>query len=355
MLLINRIRIVQCCIITACIIGCSDKGTNSITVVDEKTIAFSEFPKEDHIDFKNLYEYKEGTHCVLELIDSTLVCMNVSNKQKFHFFNYKLATGELSNGYASNGRGPGELLGTMAFGAVDNIFWAYDITKKEILTSDRKKTLTEGVFEIKSVFAVKQDQYKIKLKDSLHYFAVGYPNSNYQIQERELYSGKLTKEFGAFENIPDDISLSAYKSLKQSFLFLRPKGDKLVLARRFEDVIEIYDTEKQALINRVHGPEGFEAEGLIRGDVFYHNHNTRISFKAGTLTNNYIYMGYCGYPANSENASVNQCIYVYDWEGNPIRKIVFENSVGSIAVSEDDKTMYAFDRNTGYILQAAIR
>ncbi len=350
----KAISIVQCCLMITYLFGCSDKRTNSENIIDQKTITFSEFSIEEHIIFKNIYEYKEGISCNLQLIDSTLVCMNVSNQPNFFFFNYNLVKGDLSSGYLNYGRGPGELIGVMSFGVVGDLFWVYDITTKKILTAEKKKALTEGEFAIRDEFAVKQDQYWINLKDSLHYYGVGSPNSNYSIQERELFSGKLAKEYGEYKNIPDDISLPAYNELKQNFIFVKPKGDMLVLVRRFEDVIEIYDTEKQTLIKRVHGPEGFNAEGLVEGDSFIRNKNTRISFLYGALTNNYIYLTYSGHLDFDENPYLTQCVYVYDWEGNPIRKIVFENNVGSIAVSADDKTMYAFDENTGYILQAEI-
>ncbi|MBW6481034.1 MAG: TolB-like 6-bladed beta-propeller domain-containing protein, partial [Bacteroidales bacterium] len=48
------------------------------------------------------------------------------------------------------------------------------------------------------------------------------------------------------------------------------------------------------------------------------------------------------------------CIYVYDWNGNPIRKLNFDRQIEGIAVSKDDKTLYAYDVNSGFLIKSDI-
>ena len=81
---------------------------------------------------------------------------------------------------------------------------------------------------------------------------------------------------------------------------------------------------------------------------------TRFAFVNGTVTNKYIYISYSGLLCRDKNSHYGKCVYVYDWDGNPIRKLVFNRFIEGLVVSDDDKTMYAYDVNTGFIIQSNI-
>ncbi|MBA7556081.1 hypothetical protein ES705_48779 [subsurface metagenome] len=126
---------------------------------------------------------------------------------------------------------------------------------------------------------------------------------------------------------------------------------------RYTDVIEIFDVKKKTC-KTIKGPEGFDVEFDVRNFPGYYfmgkNEKTRKAFVSGTVSDNYIYILYSGCLRDEENWSYGQSIYIYDWEGNPVKKIILDRSVYTIGVSEDDSRLYSYDLQTGFLIYANI-
>lgn len=318
----------------------------------ENIQSFSEFPKIDTLEFRNLYNYKKGVPGKIKLFDSTLICFN-TNEGATHFLNdYSLKAGKLSNGYLRMGRGPGECIGAFEFGKQGNSLWVQDITLKKILIQQRDDK-SENIHKHFNEFPVTENYYIIDFKDSTHYLGVGSVNSQYKIQETELHTGKIINEIGAFQNIPNIISLSAFKKAHQCFIHVKPDGNKAVLAYRFTDVVEIFDLNTEVGII-IQGPERFEVDYQPSGEQMFRNDKTRFAFVGGggTVTNKYIYLFYSGELTKKKDSFYANSIFVYDWFGNPVKKIVLDRKVKGLAISEDDYTLYTCDLNTGFIVEA---
>lgn len=329
--------------------GCGSNNDN----LGENTILFSKFPKVDSVYFNNICEYKQGVAGMLELVDSTLIIFNVSLNSKYFLCNYSLKNGQFSNEYIGKGRGPGEAIGAIGIGINGNSLWLHDISLNKILIIDKSKAIAYDSTIYFKEYPVKENYYMIGFNDSLHYFGVGNNNSAFKIQEIDLISGKEINQYGEYKNISPNIPLVSFKSAHESFIYIKPKGNKIVLPYRYLDAVEIFNinTQKSVII---HGPEGFDVmfnplpNGMERTD------KTRFAFVNGTITNKYIYLSYSGLLCNSENSYYGSKVYVYDWDGNPIRKLILNKQILGIAISEDDKTMYAYDVNTGFIIQSNI-
>ena len=234
-------------------VGCKDEKN----ILNDKAILFSKFPKEDSISFRNIYEFKEGVAGMFKLVDSTLIIFNVGPNTKYFLYNYSLRSGQLSKGYLSKGKGPGEAIGAGGIGVSWNSLWLYDVSLKKILTIDKTKALANNTFGSFNEHVVKSDYYMISFEDSLHFFGVGTKNSIFKVQEVDLISGKEIKNYGKFQNITDKIPLKSLKSAYESFIFTKPIGGKVVLAYRYTDAIEIFDKKANTSIV-IHGPEGFD-------------------------------------------------------------------------------------------------
>jgi hypothetical protein len=321
----------------------------------DNTIMFSKFPTEDTIKFSNICEYKNGAIGMIKLVDSSLIIFNVNEGAKYFLNNYSLTNGQVSKGYLSMGKGPGQAIGARGIGTCGNSLWIQDISLKKILTINKAKALSNKTVDYFSEYPVKDDYYMIAFKDSLHYFGVGHENSAFKVQEIELFSGKKINEFGSFEKVPDNIKFGSFKAAHQCFIHVKPSGEKIVLAYRFTDAIEIFDirTQKSFIM---HGPEKFDVEFQTAGSQMHRTNKTRFAFVSGggTVTDNYIYMLYSGDLTQNEGSIYAKCIYVFDWNGNPIRKLNFDGQIEGIAVSKDDKTLYAYDVNSGFLIKSDI-
>ena len=331
------------------IVGCD---TNN-SVLNKNFIFFSRFPKEETIAFKNICEYKEGIAGMLKLVNSTLIIFNVQPGAKKFLNIYSLKSGVLSNGYVGRGKGPGEALSPSTIGVNRTRLWLQDITLNTVFTTDiRSITNTNTLVSFKE-YPHENHYYMIDFKDSLHYFGVGSISSHFKIQEIDLTSGKVTKEFGKIEKLPENISLKLFKSIYQSLIFSKPTGDKLVLPYRYLDAIEIFNTETGSGIT-ILGPERYDVKYIPLPHGMSRTDETRFAFVNGAVTNEYIYLAYSGRTKKDSNSYDGNFIYVYDWNGNPVKKLILNRSIQGMAVSKDNKTLYAFDVNTGFLIQAKI-
>ena len=336
-------------IICLMISGCESK----VNILCKNTLHFSRFPEEITVDFTDICEYKEGIAGTMILIDSTLIILNEQPGANSFLNNYSLKSGIISDGYLNKGRGPAEAMGPRIIGVNGNSLWLQDIILKKVFTIDKRKVVNKIIPVSFNEFFYENQYYMIDFKDSLHYFGIGYINSEYKIQEIELITGKVIDEYEKIEETPENISIPLFKSVYQSFIYVKPTGDKIVLPYRFLDAIEIYNIKTRSSV-AIHGPEGYDVEYKPMGNMMTKTEKTRIAFVNGTVTNKYIYLSYSGRKRYSSDYFYGNCIYVYDWDGNPVRKIVLNRFIQGLVVSQDDKTLYAFDVKTGFLIKANI-
>ncbi len=321
------------------------------TVKIEKNLkVFHEFSRIDTLSLKNMFEFM-GSAQQMHLIDSTMIIWNPQAKD-YKFYNLSLNKNKISNKFLPLGRGPGETLGVFGFGIQGNMFWVYDIVLKKILT----KNITSILKNDRSIpfkeYPLEGRFYKINFVDSLHLIANGDIDSPLKLQKIDLVSSKKISEFGIFKNVKDDYDISSIKKAYESFPFSKPTGNKVVLAYRYIDEVEIFDVDKQTS-HITRGPGDFELDPKIF-QTGGRTINTIHTFVTGTVTDKYIYLLYSGKIDTEVNPHHGNSIYVYDWEGNPIKKMILKKEILSIVVSADDTLLYAFDPNTGYILKAVI-
>ena len=262
--------------------------------------------------------------------------------------------GSLSKGYLSSGRGPGEAIGALSSGVSNNILWTHDVTLNKILTANiEKESLNTNEIVFKE-YPLEDRFYMMEYKDSLSLFGVGYNNSLFKIQQVDLFTGKIKKQFGEFKYIPNDKPSDSYKSANKCFILAKPSGEKVVLTYRFADIIEIFDLNKNTSIAS-HGPEVFHVDfnplQVKSFNVMGRTSKTRYAFINAAVTDNYIYVLYSGKLSNTKNSYFGSYIFVYDWDGNPIKKIILDREALSLTVSKNDKDIYIYDPNNGQIMK----
>ncbi|QTD38552.1 hypothetical protein JL193_04495 [Polaribacter batillariae] len=336
------------------LISCSNKNK---VVLNHSNSSFANFPKEQNVSFENLFEYKVGTPKAMKLVDSTLIIFNSTKKIKSFFYNYSIKSGQISRGYLHKGRGPKEALGASCFGIVDNILWVHDVTLKKIFIMDKKEILSGNISSFKA-YPLEGNYYQISVIDNSSILINGKIDSNYKIQEIN-FSERLLNEFGEFENLPKDLPLDALKDAYHSFFFLSPSKDKVAISYLYTDLLEIYNLKSPYENETVQGPEGINIEFEIGKRQYYNymkkNEGIRKTFLAGAVTDKHIYLAYSGL-SYAERNDINYCkyVYVYDWNGTPVKKLNLNKRIMGLAVSGDDRTIYSYDADTGFIVKAEI-
>ena len=344
--------------------GCMFFFTNCDNIkqsTNKDTIVFQQFPKVTELGFQDFLKFDEGAGTrKLYLTDSSLIICQVHLGLPTYFFHqYSLKNKALMGRYIAGGRRPGQALNAFSSGLYKkNTIWLHDISLNKVLTaklekkSDGTDTLTINEYKIPQFY------YAVELMDSLKLLAGGAMHNPYKIQVLNLPSGKEIDQFGSITNVPPAVPFYAWKGVFQSFLFLKPSEDKAIEVCRFTDQIEIFDLHsKKSKV--VRGPENFEPDfGIMKtnggADVMYQNDKTRFAFVNGMVTNRFIYLLYSGNNRLSKYKDDGAYIYVYDWKGKPVTKFNLDRYIYGFTVSDDNTMMYAFDRNTGYIIKTPI-
>ncbi|MEJ5995228.1 BF3164 family lipoprotein [Pedobacter sp. Du54] len=333
-------------------IGCDSKERTQIANV----ITFSGFKSETDIKFDDFLKFEKGIARNLILGNNSIVIVNSNAITDYVFYKYSLPSKTLDGRYIKGGRKFGQALGPMSNGVYNTIFWLHDVTKNKIITYRHTGDSALSVpKDSGNEYAFPTLYYSIQLLDSMKLLASGSFDSKSKLQVLDLVSGKKEGEFGSYLPNPKHIPFNSWKMAYQSFLFIKPKHDKAVLACRLTDRIEIFDLRSKKNII-IQGPENFKPEftPMRSGnmDLITRNEKSRFAFVNGLTTDRYIYLLYSGNLHNSPNLDYGKYVYIYDWEGNPIKKLNLDRYVSCISIDRGNKTIYAFDVISKSIVKA---
>lgn len=321
----------------------------------DNATTFSSFPKEEKIFFKNIHEFKKGVPNILRKFDNKIVLFTSANKSNNKFLHiYSLNRDTIFRSILDYGRGPGEAMSVINLGINKDVIWVYDVTANKIMTLDNIGDMHNVEQHLFKEYAVKDHYYMIHLKDSLNFFGAGDWNSKFKISKVDIPSREIIDNYGAFDTTGSDSYSFSKKSSYQAFMYTNPIDRKIVLSYQFVDAIEIFDEDKIEESIKVRGPFGYDVDFSPTKKGMTFTEKTRQTFVNGAVTQKYIYLAYSGKLAMQRNSSYSNSVFVYDWMGNPIKEMVFDNNINCLTVSEDDKTMYAYDIDTGYLIEASI-
>ncbi|AUC21956.1 MULTISPECIES: BF3164 family lipoprotein [Polaribacter] len=344
--------------------SCKENNINKLKL-NKDTQYFNEFPLEYNIIFKNLVDYKIGIPRRILLIDSTLIFFNIPKKSQYIFSNYSLNTGILGDGYLQKGNGPHEVISAASGGVLGNSLWVYDATSNKILTTNKNKAIAHNTFSNPNVKKLNENYYKIDFIDSLKFVGIRSklsPTSS-KFENLNLTSSKSTNSYGKYVNVSKKIKLETISDIYTSTIFSKPTGDKVVLGYRYSDLIEIYDLKSEKCIS-IQGPQKFDVNYTQeKNQNFFYmgkSKTTQKSFINGAVTNKYIYLIFSGHQrknrseADRKKWTYGKQVYVYDWDGNPIKKITLDRYIYTLGISDDDSTIYSYDIETGFIIESKI-
>lgn len=324
----------------------------------DKTV-FSKFPKTEAVVFKKIIKYENSVISRMYLRDTSLIVYDWRGKGGYFFYQYGLNSGSLIRKYIPIGRGKGAALGSLSAGLYKNELWMYDISLSKITFSTLKtKSLTADNAASYREVAFSQDYYNIQFLDDTTVIANGNYKTPKKLQELNLYSRKILADYGILDNVPKDIPFYAWKRYNEALMELKSTNDKVVLAHRLSDQIEIFDLKSHKSIT-VKGPEKYKPEFVHfksddGQDLIGRNEKSRSAFKQVMSTAKFIYVLYSGNNISGPNINYAKSIFIYDWYGKPIKRLNLDRFVTGFTVSDDDKSLYAYDAVSTYIVTAKI-
>lgn len=329
--------------------SCDDR----LVIVNNSNKTYTNFTIEKQLELKKLVKYKFGDVRQIIVIDSTLILKNHGG-QGYNLYNYSLRTLKFSKPYIQRGKDVKQILGLTNIGVYNNSLYLNDFTAKKMMVLNKNNAIRDSSnLEIKEFSFKSTRYYRSLLVDDLQCVCTGSEKSKYKIQIIDLPSGKIIEEFGMLKKRPKKIPLHIIAKASATQTFLRPKRDKIVLAYIHTDVIEIFDINTKKSIS-LKGPEIFDIEFKNYQNRWFETEKTKVAFIGGSVTNKYIYLLYSGKYFSDETAFKGKFIFVYDWELKPIKRIKLNLEVSHISISNDDKTIYSYDKNRKNIIYAEL-
>lgn len=323
-----------------------------------EVISFSKFPEETGLQLHTVFRMKEPVARRMFLADSSLYIWEEGNMSGYAFYRYSLSGQKLSGGLIATGQGYGEVVGAMSAGVFEkNNIWVHDIVLNKLVTAALLKNKAGKDSIVLKEYQLPRFFYSTQLAAGNRLLGAGSQNSPYKIEEIDLTSGKDVRQYGAFGKEPAGVPFGSWKHAQEGFLFLRPQGGKIVLASRFSDRIEIFDLVAKTS-KLIKGPENFdfafEPVEVAGMEMSMRTDKTRFAFTNGAVTDRFIYLLYSGRQHETEMPNDNEIIYVYSWDGKPVKKLKLDRPVMSFTVSDDDTIIYAYDRKAGAVLSVAL-
>jgi hypothetical protein len=332
-------KVIKIFIIVICIISCQTKNTN----FDAEALKFKAFPIESVLTL-DLYHKFENTYIegVLYLNDSTLILRNDSNTSKFHFTSFNLNKKNSISDFLETGRQEHQSMAFLSYGILKDKVWVYDIIKNELITTQIDSSERETA-EFYFDNSIPTFYYNIQPLTTDNYLGSGDYDSDYKISIIDFKTNDLIKQIDPY---PIGIS-RGFKMAYESFLYINPSKTKVVMAGRFTDRVQITDLKTETSLV-LKGPDNFEPDvdftmQLDGNEISYRNKNTKYAFVGGKTTEKYIYLLYSGNNHESDFLNYGKSIFVYSWDGKPIKKIELPNYILDFAVTSDDSTIYTYN------------
>lgn len=315
--------------------GC--KSENMI----EDSESFNSFPTTQKLNLKVLQKLNDisvdGLMCYN---DSTLLIRNTANSSKYHFTTFNIDDKTITSHLIEAGSQSNQSMAFLSYGVLEDEVWVYYIIKNEFISTQLD---TANSFNNLLKKAPETFYYNIQPLNEKTFLATGDYDSDYWISIVKKENNEVIKTIAPY---PEDIS-RAQKNSYESFLFLNPSRDKAVLAGRFTDRVQIINLQNsQSIVLK--GPENYDPEFdiMVRGDgkkISVRNDKTKYAFVKGSTTNNFIYLLYSGNIHDGPNLHYGKEVYVYNWKGEPIKKIILPHYVLDISITDDDSVLYSYN------------
>ncbi len=278
-----------------------------------------------------------------KIIDSILIISDYGGNPLL--MAYDLRKKEMIKKFGTKGRGPGEFLSAwnLTIGKTNNSFSVYD----PILKKMAQYNLLDRIPTFKNEIQLNNEDFFIyadwMTNDKIAYTSFS-PKGRlviYNVPQKELSfiaNSTPPNETG----VPKSVHSHAYHATVET----TASGDKIAICSRYADQIELYKQNGDKIATVV-GPEGYtpiysvvDANG---SPSMAETGKTKLAFLDIACTDEFVYVLYSG--KNHEDypgllIEHGETVYVFDWEGNPVKKYKLDKGITSMGLSEDQSFIY---------------
>ena len=304
----------------------------------------------------------------LMVIDSLLVLVTPKDSNYFHV--YCTATEKLLGRFSGRGRGPEEFISADPIGSVgdnpDRLFHVFDNRSKEIKKIDIIRSVKEEVFiyeksstgiitqevkrPVETVYHVSEgriiyrDEYERAIRFSIfNYSTAGTINIPHNFPRRTDYS------------IPES---SENKIFMVTTLAVNLRLNKIATGPYLLGELDFFDLEGNYLSTTLYVPQ--DTNRKLLSDLYVNPHAQRSFNNIVSSDNDFIYVlnnnylqgvlppsagerNYKPIPTPESTGYTNELL-VFDWNGQPVMKIMFDRFISNCTVDFVNRSIYGIYR-----------
>lgn len=305
------------------------------------------FDKEIHLNHEKEIVISESFINLFNIyvVDSTLILKcNDQDKDIINLFN--IETGKKTASFLKNGRGPNEMLWVkdVQFNGTNRQLDVYDNATKRVVRFSLDSILKGIYIPSKETKVSFRNYFAITASDSI---TIGQGTDENTI----LGVYKQDSLIQSFLKFPDNIPFFEAQSLAyQGLIRTNNAAQKFVYASFNSNLLSIFTlNNNKATIDTVLYSYLPRYEDNSQDDSYSIKpiDDVPLGFSYISVTNDYIYALYLGKTQKSHPESFFQSnqIYVLDWEGNCVSKIILDKEIWSFCVDKNNQLIYAIEIN----------
>jgi len=307
---------------------------------------FTGFPQEETWEFERLSDVTFFFPPRIKIIqDHYLFVLTTIDGKLIQIYN--MDDGRLIKSFGKKGQGPGEYIG--ATGILYNSFepdkfWIHDVSLMKIERYDLNVVLKKDYFKSDSTIKISTDAgiaFKLFLLGKKEFVGIGslksrltYYDLNGDTIRTNRYIPGVPKK-----NVSARIHMQAYDGV----ISCEDQVKRIAISNTDCDILEIYDYSGE-MLKTLHGPDIFVNDYGYADEYSLVVDTKQCGYFSICSSSREIYCSYSGQKPKSMTdwtASLGREIFVFDWDGIPLKKGKLNYQIASMDYSEERNTIYA--------------
>lgn len=260
---------------------------------------------------------------------------------------YNIEDGRLIKAFGKKGKGPGEYFGPPSIlYCSDNpdYFWAHDFSSLKIERYTLNDVLGKNRCKPDSTMKISADAgipAKLALLSSNEFVAIGSLKSRLCFFDS---NGDTIRTNGYVPGTPTKgASKRVHMQLYSGRIITNSKANRIAICNGETDMLEIYDWDGK-IVKTLHGPDIFINDYGCVDEYGLAVDRKQCGYFGICSSSQYIYAGYSGRKPKSQadwTAGLGREIFVFDWDGTPIKRAEVNYTLAYMEYSEERNTIYA--------------
>jgi hypothetical protein len=271
------------------------------------------------------------------IIKDHLIISDFKGEKSFHIIDLK--NNKYLNSFANKGQGPSEIVTPWNLSKIDDrSFLITDITQKKVLAFDLGNLLENKskAFLEKNINQNGMSTSVTLYQDDLFY--IDAINGAKRLYKQSIEEDKGIEGYGKLIDIEGENNDRELVKAQLSDAFMKANNGHFIFAYKYYPLIELFDLKTNKWIS-ITSPYEFTPDYSVveegESSFFAVNKDTKNTFIDLAVTDKYIYALYSGEILLDNYYSKGKEVFVYDYDGNLIKKYYLDQELVSFDISGD--------------------